>query len=39
MINPYTNKNFEVTEEPAEDSDLNTASSIAGFELDNSFGQ
>jgi hypothetical protein len=39
MINPYTYKNFEVTEEPADDLDPNAASSIAGFELDIPFGQ
>jgi hypothetical protein len=39
MINPYTYKNFEVTEEPDNDPDPNAASSIAGFELDNPFGQ
>ena len=39
MVNPYTYKNFEVTEEPAEDPDPNAADSIAGFELQNPFGQ
>jgi hypothetical protein len=39
MVNPYTYKNFEVTEEPAEDPDPNAATSIAGFELDTPFGQ
>jgi hypothetical protein len=39
MINPYTYKNFEVTEEPNDDLDPNAASSIGGFELDNPFGQ
>jgi hypothetical protein len=39
MVNPYTYKNFEVTEEPAEDPDPNAAESIAGFELQNPFGQ
>jgi hypothetical protein len=39
MVNPYTYKNFEVTEEPAEDPDPNAASSKAGFELDTPFGQ
>jgi hypothetical protein len=39
MINPYTYKNFEVTEEPEDDLDPNAASSIAGFELDIPFGQ
>jgi anti-sigma-K factor RskA len=39
MVNPYTYKNFEVTEEPAEDPDPNAATSIAGLELDNPFGQ
>jgi hypothetical protein len=39
MANPYTYKNFEVTEEPSEDPDPNAASSIAGFELDNPFGR
>jgi hypothetical protein len=39
MPNPYTYKNFEVTEEPSEDPDPNAASSIAGFELDNPFGK
>ncbi|HJR47940.1 MAG TPA: hypothetical protein VJ799_07265 [Nitrososphaeraceae archaeon] len=39
MVNPYTYKNFEVTEEPAEDPDPNAADSIAGFELQDPFGQ
>jgi hypothetical protein len=39
MANPYTYKNFEVTEEPSEDLDPNAASTIAGFELDNPFGR
>src|SRR5215208_1255498 len=39
MVNPYTYNNFEVTEEPAEDSDPNAADSIAGFELQDPFGQ
>ncbi|HZA69679.1 MAG TPA: hypothetical protein VE548_08255 [Nitrososphaeraceae archaeon] len=39
MVNPYTYKNFEVTEEPAEDPDPNAAASIAGFELQTPFGQ
>jgi hypothetical protein len=39
MINPYTYNNFEVTEEPAEDPDPNAADSIAGFELQDPFGQ
>ena len=39
MVNPHTYKNFEVTEEPAEDPDPNAADSIAGFELQNPFGQ
>jgi hypothetical protein len=39
MVNPYTYKNFEVTEEPAEDPDPNAADSIAGFQLQNPFGQ
>jgi hypothetical protein len=39
MANPYTYKNFEVTEEPAEDPDPSAAGSIAGFELQNPFGQ
>ena len=39
MINPYTYKNFEVTEEPDNDLDPNAASSMAGFELDVPFGQ
>ncbi len=39
MVNPYTYKNFEVTEEPSGDPDPNAAASIAGFELDNPFGQ
>ncbi|HZC49852.1 MAG TPA: hypothetical protein VE244_12425, partial [Nitrososphaeraceae archaeon] len=33
MVNPYTYKNFELTEEPAEDPDPNAAESIAGYEL------
>jgi hypothetical protein len=39
MPNPYTYKNFEVTEEPSEDPDPNAAESIAGFELDDPFGR
>jgi hypothetical protein len=39
MVNPYTYNNFEVTEEPAEDPDPNAADSIAGFELQDPFGQ
>lgn len=39
MVNPYTYQNFEVTEEPAEDPDPSAAGSIAGFELQNPFGQ
>ncbi|HEY9386243.1 MAG TPA: hypothetical protein VIP70_04335 [Nitrososphaeraceae archaeon] len=39
MANPYTYKNFEVTEEPSEDPDPNAAESIAGFELDDPFGR
>jgi hypothetical protein len=39
MVNPYTYKNFELTEEPSEDVDPNAASSIAGFELPNPFGK
>jgi hypothetical protein len=39
MVNLYTYQNFEVTEEPAEDPDPSAAGSIAGFELQNPFGQ
>ena len=39
MANPYTYKNFELTEEPAEDPDPNAAESIAGFELQTPFGR
>ena len=39
MANPYTYKNFELTEEPSEDVDPNAASSIAGFELPTPFGR
>jgi hypothetical protein len=39
MVNPYTYKNFEVTEEPAEDPDPNAADSMAGFELQDPFGR
>src|SRR5215216_646000 len=39
MVNPYTYKNFEVTEEPAEDPDPNAADSMAGFELPSPFGR
>src|SRR5688500_9103605 len=39
MVNPYTYNNFEVTEEPAEDPDPNAADSIAGFQLQDPFGQ
>ena len=34
-----TYKNFEITEEPAEDPDPSAADSIARFELQNPFGQ
>ncbi|MDQ3869742.1 MAG: anti-sigma factor [Thermoproteota archaeon] len=37
MVNPYTYKNFEITEEPSEDTDPNAAASIAGFELKTPF--
>ena len=33
MVNPYTYNNFEVSEEPAEDTYPNAADSVAGFEL------
>ncbi|HKG30845.1 MAG TPA: anti-sigma factor, partial [Nitrososphaeraceae archaeon] len=39
MVNPYTYKNFELTQEPAEDPDPNAAESIAGFELKTPFGR
>ena len=39
MVDPYTYNNFEITEEPAEDPDPNAADSIAGFELQDPFGQ
>ena len=39
MVNPYTYKNFEVSEEPAEDPDPNAADSMAGFELPSPFGR
>ena len=39
MANPYTYKNFELTEEPTEDPDPNAAASIAGFELKTPFGR
>src|ERR687889_2935893 len=39
MVNPYTYNNFEVTQEPAEDPDPNAADSIAGFQLQDPFGQ
>src|ERR671910_3462489 len=39
MVNPYTYKNFEVTEEPAEDPDPNAADSVAGFEIQDPFGK
>jgi hypothetical protein len=39
LVNPYTYNNFEITEEPVEDLDPNAADSIAGFELQNPFGQ
>ena len=39
MVNPYTYKNFELTEEPAEDPDPNAAESIAGSELQTPFGR
>jgi hypothetical protein len=37
MVDPYRYKNFEVTEEPAEDPDPSAADSIAGFKLQNPF--
>jgi hypothetical protein len=39
MVNPYTYKNFELTEEPAEDPDPNAAESIGGYELQTPFGR
>ncbi|HEX6028833.1 MAG TPA: hypothetical protein VFY64_07330 [Nitrososphaeraceae archaeon] len=39
MVNPYTYKSFELTEEPAEDPDPNAAESIAGYELQTPFGR
>ena len=39
MVNPYTYKNFELTEEPAEEPDPNAAESIAGYELQTPFGR
>ncbi|MFZ0657000.1 MAG: hypothetical protein WAM19_10190 [Nitrososphaeraceae archaeon] len=39
MVNPYTYKQFLVTEEPFEDPDPNAASVIAGAELVSPFGQ
>ena len=39
MVNPYTYKNFELTQEPAEDPDPNAAESIAGYELQTPFGR
>jgi hypothetical protein len=39
MVNPYTYKNFELTEEPSEDPDPNAAESIAGYELQTPFGR
>ena len=39
MVDPYTYNNFEITEEPAEDPDPNASDSIAGFELQDPFGQ
>jgi Anti-sigma-K factor rskA, C-terminal/Divergent InlB B-repeat domain len=39
LVNPYTYKNFEITEEPSEDPDPNAAASIAGFELKTPFGR
>jgi hypothetical protein len=39
MVNPYTYKNFEVTEEPAEDPDPNAAESVAGYEIRDPFGK
>jgi hypothetical protein len=39
MVNPYTYKNFELTEEPTEDPDPNAAESIAGYELQTPFGR
>ena len=38
MVNPYTYKNFEISEEPEQDPDSNAEDSV-GFELQNPFGQ
>ncbi len=39
MVNPYTYKQFLVTEEPFEDPDPNAASTLAGSQLVSPFGQ
>jgi hypothetical protein len=39
MVNPYTYKQFVVTEEPADDPDPNAALPVAGFELQDPFGE
>lgn len=39
LVNPYTFKEFIITEEPKSDTDLNAAGTIAGAELPPPFGQ
>nr|MBA3749756.1 hypothetical protein [Nitrosopumilus sp.] len=39
MINPYTYKQFIITEEPIADKDPNAAGTLAGLELPPPFGQ
>lgn len=39
MVNPFTYTIFFITEEPADDTDPNPATAIAGIELDAPFGQ
>jgi len=39
MVNPYTYKQFIVTEEPLNDKDPNAADTYGGADLPNPFGQ
>ena len=39
LVNPYTYKNFEITEEPAEDPDPNAAAATGGTQLQTPFGR
>ena len=39
MVNPYTYKQFNITEEPNKDIDPNSADTYEGADLPNPFGQ